>query len=546
MKDILSPFSQTIWLVLLVIFPIAGAAQSTNIEIQWMPLTDDSDYLNAVLKAAEDYNVDGFQISHNLMHSIDELVYPDRERDMISTKIDQELLVDFTQQLVERGYEAHFWTHEVVGPPPEAVANGKLIIDHPTVLPYTIDKYQQANELLPAMNSVVLTLFETEYKVFDDSEAMTLKLPDNATERTIELINVMLAATDAIDVPLVLRGNFIQSDEIFSRVQGDFVFMVKNTETDWHPSSPLNDFITQRSPQNQELWVEFDLGYEYELRGTVPYSQLEQTLNRLKKSHNSGVNTFVVRLDRYGGDEKTSAIYTPWGQLGLKAFTAFKQDTSFTSEQLIEEWETEHFPEAYELVQLCTRVTETMLFPKMMWFANHSRPPSYGYAKKHIMRNDELGFAQECALNDNLTWDQASTFLINSQQSNEPDSAWYQSIKSDLVEAQQLFSQIEAIQNRHADYFNTHPIWSTSVDRLKQWFEIYQSAQLLYFGIRLKENHPDSITLGELETQLARYQSALEEIHQKFESKEGSQIGGLLWRVENTVTDYKDRLTRLQ
>ena len=59
-------------------------AQQPRISIQWMPLTDDEAYLDDVLKVAEDYDVDGFQISHNLMHSIDELVYPDKERRMIS------------------------------------------------------------------------------------------------------------------------------------------------------------------------------------------------------------------------------------------------------------------------------------------------------------------------------------------------------------------------------------------------------------------------------------------------------------------------------
>jgi len=549
MEDLLSYLLKSLIALATLIFTfnltVYSQSDPIGIEIQWMPLTDDQAYLNDMLEVAEAYQVDGFQISHNLMHSVDELVYPDKERkNMIHTKIDPELLVNFTRQLQERGYEAHFWTHEVVGPPPAAVKDGKVIIDHPEMLPFTVQKYQQARDMLPMMNSVILTLFETEYKVFDDEEATTMSLPNTPTERTIALIDLMTKMSDKIDVPLAVRGGFSESDEVARRVDAEFIHMVKNTETDWHPFAPLNDYITDRTHQ-APMWVEFDAGYEYELRGTVPYGEPEKVMERLKTSAAHGVRTFVVRLDRYGGQEKVSAIYTPWGELALSLFTEFKADTSVRVQQIIADWEKEHFPDAYELVQLSTEVTKTLLFPKKMWYGNHSRPPSYTYAKKHILPASGFGFAQESATNDNVASVEAKELLINSYRSHEPDSAWYHSIMTDLAIVEPKLEQIDQLLMKNQDYVEQHPIWIESIDRLKSWAEVLTLNQKIYFGIRLAQHHPGALLAEELRALNQQYEAALNQIRTDFTDVKGSHIGGLLWNTEKTVSEFAQQIDQL-
>ena len=525
---------------------IGLAQEATQVKLHWMPLSDDQEYLNDVLQYAHDKEIDGFQISHNLLHSIDEIVYPDRERDMISTKIDKDLLVDFVSNLDKNGYEVHFWTHEIVGPPAEAVRDGKVIVDHPSLRAHTLEKYKLAEGMLPTINSIVVTLFETEYKVFDDDEATMLEGPGTAVSRTVELLDIMSKTCAELKVPLVLRGNFLQSDEIFRSLDGNFVFMVKNTETDWHPYAPLNDFITTDIAKKYPVWVEFDAGYEYEMRNTVPFGEPSKILDRLKISYKHGVRTFAIRLDRYGGKDKASAIYTPWGQLALQVFTEFKKNPKVELTDVISTWEAQHFPGAYELTTLSTEIVKTLLFPKKMWYASHSSPPKYEYAQKHILPRDGFGFAQESALNRNISETEAIELLKNSYAAHEPDLEFYESILHDLENISPKYERITELMAENAEFINSHPIWSQAIERLQDWKTIFELHQKIYFGLRLNKYHPGSIADTALEKLIDSYENELSRIRSKYEDVEGSQIGAILWNTDKSVTEFREALSTHQ
>jgi len=524
-----------------VSFPLSGQkSDSLSIEIQWMPLTSDRPYLEDVLAAADSFNVRGFQLSHQLIHTVDEIMYPEKNRRMITYDVDLSLLNDFISDCRERNYNVNVWTHEIVFPPESTVKNGKVIVDHPELRKYIIDKYGQAIKIAPNINAFILTLFETEYKVHRDHTATMMSKEDNAANRSMELIKIMHEAADTHGFKLVVRG-FEGSDKVFPRLDSDVILMQKNTETDWNPYSPFNDFITENAGK-KELWVEFDMGYEYELRGAVPYGDPVELLTRIRKAYRNGVRVFPVRLDRYGGNQSVSAIYTPWGQLGLSVFSRFAEDTSVTATQLINEWENAHFKGAFELLQLSTEAAKTCLFPKMMWYGNHSRPPHFDYARRHILPDDGFGTAQKWAANKNVTPLQAEQFLINSRRSNAPDYEWYNSILNDLQTIPLKLKRIDEIIKSNEDYIKEHPIWEEAVHRLKVWASIYALHQEIYFGIRLRQHGDNHIDRDNLMEKLKEYKRIGKEAKAEMENQKGSQAGALFYNYDKTVNDFREKL----
>ncbi|CAG7644542.1 hypothetical protein ACFQI7_09960 [Paenibacillus allorhizosphaerae] len=273
--------------------------------------------------------------------------------------------------------------------------------------------------------------------------------------------------------------------------------MSKCVPHDWHPYYPDNPVLGQVRPKQQ--WIEFDLGHEYEMQTVLPFAEPELLLKRIQCARQSGIDTCCLRLDRYDADAGNSAIYKPWGQLELQVFAKYAANPEIRLEQIVSEWEKEHFPGAAHLLGLATEVVRRMLFPQKLWLANHSNLPEHDYARTHLKDGNA----------DRLpVWTSASKDRLAEQLCDRPTKEWIRILQADDEKTRFYLDVILAYMERHASQFDRHPQWLQGMHALRSWEELYRLYKAAYFAIRLIRHDPLAITVQDVRSKIDRLEEA--------------------------------------
>lgn len=489
--------------------------------VHWMPLTPDLAYNQRVAEAAAASGVDAVHLSHLICHHAEDLLENEDRAAHART---------LTDLYRANGLDVWCWTHEFShGARGLTDSDGRLPWEEEALEAFLREKYARFfNETLPGLTGLVLTFAETPYAVYQDERVASTLPPE---ERTARLIAWMRAICHAHGVQLAVRDFVYRLPEVegmihtLHRMPDDVIVMSKCVPHDWQPYYPANPVLGALGEKTQ--WIEHDLGYEYEGQHAYPYCDLECLVERVRAGRARGGHALCLRLDRYHGDTGQSAVSTPWGRLALQVAQAVHRDPEADVDALVRAWEAQTVPGAPRILHEATEAVKRMLFPKRMWLGDHSRLPSYDYAKTHL--ND--GNADRLSV-----WTDAPADHETDAAFRRMDGAFVAALD---LEAEEARAHAARARTLYAECEVDDPVWSLGLEALEAWMRAWQTWRHAFFRLRQEEEQPGVHS----EAALAGWIDAFEEeTHRFFVWMQTLKKAGLNTMPEGQETFFeKDR-----
>ncbi len=309
--------------------------------------------LQEAIKKAPEYGVNFFIFSHELFdHTEEFLKSPERQHDVLQAAA-------WADQAKIPWY---LWSHEFDDIPPQfriksdvnvddaraSVAAGsssfrlgnRVNMDDPGLIPYLRDRYERLLAKCPTAAGLVLTLHESDNKVFRDSEVSThLTVPERIYLVTTTVYDVVVTKHHK---KLILRNFFYEPWEmdyfaqILPRLPDDIILMSKDTvhEFDpWYPPDP------QHGKGGKKLYImEPDLGVEKAWSKEGLYAQTAYIKRYLQRARELKMAGAVGRA-RLMWDHPFEDTH----EVNLYAFSRFMKDPDLEVDTVLKDWATKHY-----------------------------------------------------------------------------------------------------------------------------------------------------------------------------------------------------------
>lgn len=462
------------------------------LHIHWLPLTLDQQYIETAVRMARDHDVEAFHLSHKLVMDAEDVLNDPERREQVLRAM---------AAMKQGGLKIWCWTHEIKTLPP-GMAKGKdkkdkrVNLRNPELQRFLDAKYDDfVSRALPGLEGLVVTFAETNLPVYQHAD------PALARQNLEDLAALVRAPLARRGVKLAVRDFVYRKDEMAVMAQAiggmapDVALMSKIVPHDWEPFYPVNPMVGAVAPREQ--WVEFDLGLEYEGQNVLPYSDPRQLLGWLREIRKRGVETVCLRLDRHDGDQGKSALATPWGRLSLDVFTEFSRNPGVSAEEVIARWERTQFPGAARVLELSTRVARRAMFPKKLWYQNHSELPTFNYARSHLTG----GGADRLA-----TWTGAPEDKRAEELCDRPTPEWYKELMDEDQQSARDLTEIRRILAENKVDLDARPEWKRGLESLDAYAALFAASKRAHFSVRLFQNDPRAITRGEVERNIDAFE----------------------------------------
>jgi hypothetical protein len=435
--------------------------------IHWIPLTRDFEYNQRTVALAPEYGVNTIHFSHDICHNADDLICNPTQAAHVRR------LADLYR---DAGLALWCWTHEVRNPPEALVSGDKLLADDQRLTVHLEEKYERFfTETLPGLDGLVLTFAETQFPVYQNDRIISKR---DRMERTEQLIGCMRDICHRHGKRIAIRDFVYRVDEVeafrevIARLPADIIVMSKCVPHDWQPFYPHNPLIGDVG--GHEQWIEHDFGLEYEGQHLYPFGNLDTVFDRFRHGARNGANTLCLRLDRFAGDRKQSAIDTPWGRTLLQAATDFSQSECAT----VEGFRNRHPAPPWELLETATRSVCAFLFPLRFWLANHSNLPSYEYARNHLVGGNADRLPQ---------WSGAEEDIALEKRFISPDTELVERLQTEADDAVDLAcdacEQAQALPSS-----SDAEAWRSGTRQLLLWARLFREYRDVFFSLRLQES----------------------------------------------------------
>ena len=323
--------------------------------------------LAEAIKRAPDYGVNLFIFSHGLFDHVEFFNSPERQRDVLylGSLADQEKIAWY------------LWVHELDDIPERfrireqldsndprlsqaATTSGfhlgnRVNLDDPRLLDFLGDRYERLLQKCPTAAGLVLTLHESDNKVFRNSEVQS-KLA--APERIYLIAKLVYDVVKQHNKKLILRNFFYEPKEMeyfaqaIARLPNDIIIMNKDSvhEFDpWYPPDPMRGKVGKK----QQI-MEPDLGVEKAWGRQGHYAQvayIKRYLERARDTHMIG----AVGRARLLWDHPFNDSH----EINLYAFSRFMQDPDLGVDTVFDDWAALHYPkEAVPYVVSALKRTE--------------------------------------------------------------------------------------------------------------------------------------------------------------------------------------------
>jgi hypothetical protein len=310
-----------------------GAQVHPAISIRgWTILSDSVPDALAVIGAARAYDINHLQLSHELVHDLNELRQPSKRA--------------VVQKLVDVAHgagigEVVLWDHALYDLPYYPAEfrtgpGGTLDFDNPAFWTWLKADYRRLLDLVPAADGIVLTFIETGARA-ERQYSSTLATPQDKLAAVVNAIaDVVIGEREKTLYARTFSYTHAEYRNIAAAV-GKFArpevrLMMKETPHDFFLTHP-DDFLAGTIAR--PTIVEFDAGAEFNGQGLIANTWPEYILRRarslLRRPHVVG---YVARTDRYGG---TRAIGRP-SEINLLALKRFVEDGGVTAEEVYDEF----------------------------------------------------------------------------------------------------------------------------------------------------------------------------------------------------------------
>ncbi len=334
------------------------------------------DHIKRLIDMAAVRNVNRIQLSHNIVMDVEEpLGSPQLVKD-INT---------ICGWAHAKQIKVDVWTHELNGIPKELMKDGRVDLDDPKTWDFVAGKYDRFFRLCPDVDGLVLTMQETAQSIYHENKVASSITPE---KRVAKLIDDMGAVCKRFGKEFFVRTFSYEPQELkyilggLAECKSDVVVMSKCVPHDWQPYYPYNPAIGNVGGKRQV--VEFDLGHEFTGLSTIPYINIDYMKRHLDYDISKGAIGAVFRVERL----KWRAVDTP-NQAVIDVSTKLLSDPSADPHELYRQWLSERYPKdavphLYSAFMRTPEVLEKGLFVLGFWVTNHSKLPSYDYAKKSL------------------------------------------------------------------------------------------------------------------------------------------------------------------
>jgi hypothetical protein len=357
------------WVQVAVLLLTSSLLQAAPFSMNgWQFHERDVPRLAEAIKKAPDYGVNFFIFSHGLFDHVEEFLNSaERQRDVLylGSLADQEKIAWY------------LWVHEFDDIPDRfrvktqlsandprlsqaAVTSGfhlgsRVNMDDPALFDYLRDRYERLLAKCPTAAGLVLTLHESDNKVFRDSEVQS-KLPP--PERIYSVAKLVYDVVKKHNKKLILRNFFYEPREMeyfaqaIKRLPDDIIIMNKDSvhEFDpWYPPDPMHGQVGKK----QQI-MEPDLGVEKAWSRQGHYAQVEYIKRYMQRARDTHMIGAVGRAHFFWDH-----AFNDSHEINLYAFSRFMKDPDLDADTVFHDWATLHYPkEAVPYVASALKRTE--------------------------------------------------------------------------------------------------------------------------------------------------------------------------------------------
>jgi hypothetical protein len=342
-------------------------------EITWSimhPVAPDPAYMRDVIAAAEQYQVDSFEICGDVHGSSGNIDGAIRFRDypVVAGRVDGagiDRTVSALRDVVALAHASqrpvYYWHREVMVPraivetiPGLLDVNGEFDLLGAPYRELVRSKIREFFDAVPEMDGLVLTLTESDYSVIHNSDPR--RYPPQQV--VANLVGIFTEELKARGKRFILRsfGSVTQDyEDILAGAElagGGFEIETKITPYDFSPFLPFNPFLKRTA--GCTLSAEYDSIGEFLGAGFLPAADPERVIASVAYARAQQVDRHVIRVDRIGHPTfgSTQAI-------NLLAFDRSIADPSATADAVWREWADKHWPAcAREMTAIMARGIE--------------------------------------------------------------------------------------------------------------------------------------------------------------------------------------------
>ncbi|MFI7637942.1 hypothetical protein [Nonomuraea sp. NPDC049400] len=364
-------------LAVLILLVTAGVAVPARAEAGqrvrgWTILSDSEAGADAVIDAAKPYKINHLQLSHEIVHDLREVREPAKQaqanrltRAAHDAGIAEVAIWDHSLYDLDY-YPAEFRT----GP------GGTINLDDPAFWQWFKQDYQELLDLVPDIDSVVLTFIETGARV-ERQHSAKLTTAEQKLAYLVDQVAEVIVNERGLGLYLRTFGYFPEEME---RTIGA-IALVRNPEVKvMAKATPHDFFLTHPNDAtiariNRPVLVEYDTAGEYNGQGKIANGWPEEHVRRLRHYQTlPNVIGYVARTDRYG---ESRIIGTPT-EINLYALARATEDRGVSVETIYREFAEKTYgkPASREVASALSKsyeIVTSVLYSLGTNTANHSR-----------------------------------------------------------------------------------------------------------------------------------------------------------------------------
>jgi hypothetical protein len=312
--------------------------------------------LEEAVSKAPDYGVNFFIFSHNFFRSVEgflastddadpknppawvkDLHTPEYFHIIPHWQSDLRHIGDLAKA---KGIPYYLWVHEFDDVPNRFLKNGKVDMDDPGLFPYLEERYERLLKAVPDAAGLVLTLHESDFKVFREGDVSSR---DDVPTRIYRVAIFFHDLLKRHNKQLILRNFFYEPMEMeycknaIARLPDDIIIMSKDTTHEFQPFYPWDPLHGDVGKKKQI--IEIDLGTEKAWDNRGAYAQTDYIRRVVLRAREKGLSGLVGRA-RLPWDHPFQDSH----EVNLYAFSRFLQNPDLSVDVVLTDWSNRRYP----------------------------------------------------------------------------------------------------------------------------------------------------------------------------------------------------------
>jgi hypothetical protein len=385
----------------------------------------------------------------------------------------------------EKGIPFYLWVHEFDDVPKRFIKEGRLDLDAPGLFSYLEQRYEKLLRAVPDTAGFVLTLHESDFRVFRDDRVISKDDVAGRIQRIALFLHELLKRHNK---QLILRNFFYEPVEMeaFQKALGqlpdDIIVMSKDTTHEFHPFYPWDPLHGQTGKKRQI--IETDLGVEKAWSTRGAYAQVDYIQRVAQRARETGLAGMVGRA-RLHWDHPFEDSH----EVNLYSFSRYIQNPDLPVDTVLQDWARRRYPAA-------TVPYIASAMKRSEFINHHGRWHLEYWFTKNIGTEwgDYPYYYSRVVVRSRYKWSHNPADRELEQKFYHPDSAFFQRL---VAEKDEVLAQVRAAQDdlRKAARYLT----PEQLAPLQEDFRFLQDAALLqrewiraYFGLRLFMDKPSA------------------------------------------------------